>query len=648
MSADIAPMAVDLAHEASFQLGGVEVRPSTREIVAGDRREVVEPRIMQVLVALARRCGEVVSRDDLIAACWGGRAVGEDAINRCIAGVRRLAETYGGFSIETVARVGYRLGEAKPARPGPWRKPRAGTWAWALAVVIVLAAAGSGAWLIRDRLGGGPAAPARVAVLPFDTIGASQEARALADGLLDELVGALSGDQVDAVSRSASVGLRGPEAHERLARLGAAYVLDGSVASDGRTLTVRVHLDDVRARLTLWSKAFSAPAGEADALRAEVAGRAIDVTQWLMLPGIRRGGADAPTLAAYIDASDSLQNGGVYPAVAIAKYRQVVARAPRFSFGHSGLGFALNASEPSLPPQARARAAAESLAEGDAALSLDPRNGEGYQIRELHLPAAAWRAREDLMLKGLAVDPGPPVLPYNDGLFLAQVGRTGEAAAMMGRAVASEPYWGDARAQLAYLLALFGRTDEAKAVQARPTRLGVQAAKLAEFAVAEQTAPGTRAIAMLDDPVIQAWLGAPAAAQVERTVLRARASGAAPDRRAAALAVRTAVEAGAFPALVGLSDLAALGDVDGAFAASDRAFSPDVIARAELTPASLDTIPLFSVFTRAMRQDRRFMGLAMRLGLVDYWRTSGHWPDFCAEPGLPYDCKAEAARLGSR
>ena len=45
---------------------------------------------MQVLVALARRRGQVVSRDQLIETCWAGRVVGEDAINRCIAKVRRL------------------------------------------------------------------------------------------------------------------------------------------------------------------------------------------------------------------------------------------------------------------------------------------------------------------------------------------------------------------------------------------------------------------------------------------------------------------------------------------------------------------------------------------------------------------------------
>jgi hypothetical protein len=38
------------------------------------------------------------------------------------------------------------------------------------------------------------------------------------------------------------------------------------------------------------------------------------------------------------------------------------------------------------------------------------------------------------------------------------------------------------------------------------------------------------------------------------------------------------------------------------------------------------------------------MDLAARLGLAAYWRASGRWPEFCADPGLPYDCKAEAQR----
>ena len=51
--------------------------------------------------------------------------------------------------------------------------------------------------------------------------------------------------------------------------------------------------------------------------------------------------------------------------------------------------------------------------------------------------------------------------------------------------------------------------------------------------------------------------------------------------------------------------------------------------------------PLF----RGIRQDVRFMKLAKEVGLLDYWRTSRQWPDFCFEPGLPYDCKKAAASL---
>ena len=60
---------------------------------------------------------------------------------------------------------------------------------------------------------------------------------------------------------------------------------------------------------------------------------------------------------------------------------------------------------------------------------------------------------------------------------------------------------------------------------------------------------------------------------------------------------------------------------------------------------------LITVFFRpsfaALRRDRRFMKIAGRYGLTDYWRESGKWPDFCDEPDLPYDCKAEAAKLAA-
>ena len=103
--------AIVLAHESDFMLGPVRVRPATRSLIAGPVIEVVEPRVMQVLVVLAEAAGNVVARDDLAERCWHGRIVGDDAINRILSRLRRLADGIGrnAFVVETITRVGYRL-----------------------------------------------------------------------------------------------------------------------------------------------------------------------------------------------------------------------------------------------------------------------------------------------------------------------------------------------------------------------------------------------------------------------------------------------------------------------------------------------------------------------------------------------------------
>jgi DNA-binding winged helix-turn-helix (wHTH) protein/tetratricopeptide (TPR) repeat protein len=163
---------IDLAHSASFRLGRLEVRPGTREVVRDDgERDVLEPRVMQVLVALARAQGGVVSRDDLTQSCWDGRVVGEDAINRVMSRLRRVAEGIGrdSFRIETVTKVGYRLlrdvederaveePPAPPAEPvGSEAKPISRR---TLITAVGVAAVGAGGWA-ASRLAHTPRYPA--------------------------------------------------------------------------------------------------------------------------------------------------------------------------------------------------------------------------------------------------------------------------------------------------------------------------------------------------------------------------------------------------------------------------------------------------------------------------------------------------------
>jgi DNA-binding winged helix-turn-helix (wHTH) protein len=103
---------INLAHEASIGLGPLTIEPALR-LVRHDHgaEEFLQPRIMQVLVALIRANGQILTRDALTASCWDGVVVGEDAINRVMGQLRRLSEGIGRgcFQVETITKVGYRL-----------------------------------------------------------------------------------------------------------------------------------------------------------------------------------------------------------------------------------------------------------------------------------------------------------------------------------------------------------------------------------------------------------------------------------------------------------------------------------------------------------------------------------------------------------
>lgn len=99
-----------LAGRQNFQLGAAVVRPSLRTVEGPGGSIQGEPRVIQVLVALADARGQVLSRDELLQLCWQGRIVGDDAINRAIGEVRRIvAKTGAGFEVETIPRIGFRL-----------------------------------------------------------------------------------------------------------------------------------------------------------------------------------------------------------------------------------------------------------------------------------------------------------------------------------------------------------------------------------------------------------------------------------------------------------------------------------------------------------------------------------------------------------
>ena len=141
--------ALPLARRGDFSLGQAKVRPSLRTVEGPLGSAKGEPRVIQVLVALADAQGGVLSREELLQLCWDGRIVGDDAINRAIGEVRRIAATTGaGFEVETVPRIGYRItgvdwgGTPAETGVGPRRIDRRVVLGGAAATVAAVAGAG--------------------------------------------------------------------------------------------------------------------------------------------------------------------------------------------------------------------------------------------------------------------------------------------------------------------------------------------------------------------------------------------------------------------------------------------------------------------------------------------------------------------------
>jgi DNA-binding winged helix-turn-helix (wHTH) protein len=141
--------------QRGFRIGPWAVSPLTGEIVSDDRAVHLEPKVMEVLVALAAQAETLVLRDDLLLEVWGSRAATSDEpLTRCIA---QLRQALGDSSrnpqfIQTIPKRGYRL--IVPVLPldAPDEPPAASATGarrpWqGVGMIGVLAAVGVSAWL---------------------------------------------------------------------------------------------------------------------------------------------------------------------------------------------------------------------------------------------------------------------------------------------------------------------------------------------------------------------------------------------------------------------------------------------------------------------------------------------------------------------
>ena len=515
----------------------------------------------------------------------------------------------------------------------------------AIAAVALLALAGLGAWVAGRTFWAGPA-PDRIAIVPFSTLGGGDEVRTFAAGLTDDLASVLSGNGRPIVSGQEAQALTGPGGSDLVHKLGVRLVFGGSVEREADKLKVRVHLDDAQHAVTLWTAAMDAPVSQAEALQGQLGARVIAVlncTSRALRPEDGLTDPDAMTLL--LKACDVFESqvgmgddaSSIYALLDTS--RQLVAKAPGFAAGHSLLAKFAAFYRAYLPPSMNDALVAEARTEIQKALRLDPGDIDAHVALYLLQPTGDIVAR-DKAIMGVPFDPSWPYGEIFKAIFLQDVGRLKDSLAAAQRAEAANPLSTDADTVIN--LAAIGQTQAAEQDLARLSRLWPPRFfwldRLVLFEIEGNWAALTR---FLNDPAQRPEGMADTEVARYRLVFEA-ARTRSPAALASARAALLDVPPGA-PSVLGdrAITLAWLGYVDDAFALAARVSKKDL---GPLNPLA----PMFMPQARAMRRDPRFMALAARLGLVDYWSKTGNWPDFCSEPGLPYDCKAQAAKLMGR
>lgn len=96
---------------ADFRIGNRVVRPGLNRIVTPDATLQLEPKVMQVLLRMVDRPGEVVTKEDLFRDVWQGTFVTEDVLTRAVGELRRAFQDDAARPrvIETIRKSGYRL-----------------------------------------------------------------------------------------------------------------------------------------------------------------------------------------------------------------------------------------------------------------------------------------------------------------------------------------------------------------------------------------------------------------------------------------------------------------------------------------------------------------------------------------------------------
>jgi TolB-like protein len=496
-----------------------------------------------------------------------------------------------------------------------------------------------------------PATPALplLAVLPFDNMSDDAEMVYFSDGISEEiLLTTARARGLNVIGKTSSFQFRGAgKAINRIiADLKATHVLDGSVRRTGNRVRINAQLIDTVTQVTLWSERFDRDLTDIFALQDEIAANIAARLDAHFTP------AESP-VQIDPDAYDRfLKARAVYfqdmtstdQAECIALLSETVTRAPDFApaWGLLSMFRGLALARGGDGDAAAGRPAVQAAAE--RALALDPNCGPAIMALALLKPAFSdYAEKHRLAARAFRAAPEDATVAAFYAVSLATTGAIDAACAVFDAIVVREPLSPSYAATRAHFYRSAGRTraaldmvshtvDEFPNSSLARLVLGLTSAFSGDLVTAAEVAgamPGATSLVFTVD-------------------FLTTANGlAGADRRAFAQAMLEAALPMTYIVKLGLA--AAAGEADVAFdrlhtaIENGQPIAHDALDLGRGVARANTSAAFFGFQTEALRRDPRFAGVCVRLGLHDYWRESGEWPDCADAIASLYDFKGACA-----
>jgi TolB-like protein/tetratricopeptide (TPR) repeat protein len=245
-----------------YRFGDYVLDPERRELMRASEAIVVGPQVFDLLLHLVQNREHVVSKDELLDVVWGGRIVSESTLTSHINSARRAVGDSGQEQrlIRTIARRGFRfVGDVKVGQPS-----------------VGSSSASAGAADTDEPSAHALSLPEKpsIAVLPFLNLSGDPEQEYFTDGVVEDIISALSRIRwLFVIARNSSFTYKGRAVDVKQVgrELGVRYVLEGSVREAANRVRITGQLIDASTGGHLWAERFEGTLDDIFELQDQVA-----------------------------------------------------------------------------------------------------------------------------------------------------------------------------------------------------------------------------------------------------------------------------------------------------------------------------------------------------------------------------------------